>query len=532
MVSINSQDKNLLETNKVIVIAVVLLFIDILVQGFFINKIDFISPQDAGFLNFAREIVSPEEMTEADKELTENYKNHTPLYPLISGIIYILTGNLDRVPAICYVIFSAALIIPVFLISLRVYGKETAIISSLLLIFIPALSITIYYSLRHVIFNFFLYLSLYFILIAYLDKKTANYALGGFFLGMTYLARGEGLIVFLVICLVIILMLLFEKKLQKKHGFKIFIIFIGGFLICFIPHILYVYNSTGQLSFGGDRNYKYYVFTTGQGVVDNVKGDTDALVEYGYKIYGSAEENNNSIFNAIKKNPKAYISRIIKNFKNLLDVLPSTLLIPFFLYPFCGLALIELLNNDEQLKVAILFISVVMSFVFLLTIIYYVQTKLLTPIVPIVLTWAAYGIKKTQDAIREQRLLKFAYLPLVLTILPLAIIFYVYIKPLSENIPREMKNIGEWIKANTLPSDMIVIQKEWYDEKLYLQYYSRRKVRKDNLKNLEFFRNTKDGDPVLIVKNKELYPFKEKIIYSVLKVFSVKNKKIVIYEAS
>lgn len=29
-----------------------------------------------------------------------------------------------------------------------------------------------------------------------------------------------------------------------------------------------------------------------------------------------------------------------------------------------------------------------------------------------------------------------------------------------------MENVGEWIKANTLPSDMIVIQKELYDEKI------------------------------------------------------------------
>lgn len=530
--SINSQAKNLVRINNVTIIVISLIFIDILVQGFFINNINFISPQDAGLLNFAREIVSPEEMTEADKELMEDYRNHTPLYPLIGGIIYILTGNLDRVPAICYVIFSVALIVPVFLISLRVYGKETAIISSLLLIFIPALSITIYYSLRHVIFNFFLYLSLYFILIAYLDKMTTNYAAGGFFMGMTYLARGEGLIVFWVICLVIILTLRFEKKFKRGFGFKIITLFIVGFLVGFSPHVLHVYNSSGEWSFGGDRNYKYYVFTTGQGVVDKIKGDTDTLVEYGYKIYGNPDENNNSIFNAIKKNPKAYISRVIKNFKNLLDVLPSTLLIPFFLYPFCGLTLIELLKNNEQMKVSILFFTVIISFILLLTLIFYVQTKLLTPIVPIVLIWAAHGIKKTQDAIRDRRLLKFVYLPLVLTILPLAIIFYIYIKPLSENIPREMKNIGEWIKTNTLPSDIIVIQKEWYDEKFYLQYYSRRKVRKDNLKNLDFLKSTKDSEPVLIVKNQELYPFKGKINPSILKVFSVKNKNIVIYEAS
>ena len=70
-------------TTKTIFLILLMIFLNALIQGYFINQINFISPQDTGLLNIAREIVSKDTFTEAEKELMEPYKNHPPLYSII-----------------------------------------------------------------------------------------------------------------------------------------------------------------------------------------------------------------------------------------------------------------------------------------------------------------------------------------------------------------------------------------------------------------------------------------------------------------
>jgi len=509
-------------TTKTIFLILLMIFLNALIQGYFINQINFISPQDTGLLNIAREIVSKDTFTEAEKELMEPYKNHPPLYSIICGVIYLFAGNIDIAPKIYYIIFSSAIIIPVFLISLRLYGMETAIISTLLLIFLPALSTTIYYSMRHVIFIFLLYSSLYFVIIAYLDGKAKYYGYGGFLLGLTYLARGEGLIIFLSLLFIIILISLFEEKKINITISKKGIIFACCFMLVFIPHLLYLHNLTGNWSLGGDKKYQYVAFISGQGVADKIKGDSDDLSEYGYKIYGSGEENNYSILNAIKKKPIAYLSRIVKNVRNLLDVLPSPTVLPFYLYPFIGFALIESLRNVELMKVSIIFMAAIISLIILLIMIFHVQPRLITPIVPIMAIWSAYGIKKTQDILKEMNYKNLIYFPSIIIVLSLSVMFFAYTKTIADVIPRETKIIGEWVKSNTSLSDLVVVPKEWYDEKYYLQYYSKRKVRNDS---------SISGESILILKEDQINLLNKKLILTELNTFKIKDKKIVVYKA-
>ncbi|MEK6715202.1 MAG: glycosyltransferase family 39 protein [Candidatus Omnitrophota bacterium] len=502
---------------------VFLVFFNSLIQGYFISQIDFISPQDTGLLSITRKIVSPGTFTEAEQELMEPYKIYPPIYSAICGVIYFFTGDLDGAPKIYHIIFSSALIIPVFLISLRLYGRKTAVISSLLLTFLPALSITIYYSVRHISFIFFLYLSLYFILAGDLDNKIKYYGLGGFLLGITYLIREEVLIILFAVLLVI-----FLKGLLKKNGrfegiYKKELVVICLFLPLFLLSSLYTYNSTGKWSLGGDKKWKYDHFITGQGILDGIKTPD---IEYGYKVYGSAEENNNSILNAIKKHPKAYFSRIINNFKILFDVLPSPAVIPFYLYLFMGIAFFELLGNPDRLKCSIIFIAVIVSFISLWTVVFFVQAKHLVPLVPILAIWISYGIKLTQDKIRMRNLI---YFPSIITLLSLAVIFLTYTKSISEDIPRETKEIGGWLKENTSSADIIVVPNEWFDERLYLQYYSRRKVREIPAWMADFKNGINIKESIFILKDDQFNSNDNKLTMEIIKIFENINKKIIVY---
>ena len=508
-------------TNNKIFVILSLVIINLLIQGYFIDQINFISPQDTGFLSIAKKMISSDTVTDSELELMKPYEIYPPVYPAICRIISLFTGDLDKAPRIYHIIFSSAILIPIFLISLRLYGKETAIISSLLLTFLPALSTTIYYSVRHVSFIFFLYLSLYFVMVGDLENKIKYYALGGLFFGITYLIRAEVLIiVFTILCIIFLKGIGGENK-QFKNTFSKSIVFLCFFLSTFLPQYIYTYDLTGNSSLGGDKKWQYDHFVTGQGVVDKIKGDSNDIIEYGYKVYGSAEENHNSIITAIRNNPRAYIDRVIKNFKILLDLFSSPTVIPFYLYPFMGLTLVGLIGNPKQLKDSIFFIATIVSFILLWTIVFFVQAKYLIPLVPVLTIWISHGIKLTQDKIRMENTKKlFVYFPSIFAVLSLAIIFVTYTKAVSSDIPRETKAIGEWIKSNTSASDLVIIPKKWFDEKFYLQYYSKRKVRNYSSMN---------GESILILREGQVDLYKKDLNTRKLNTFMVKGNKIVIY---
>ncbi len=531
-----------ISTNKAPKSLLVMILFAILIQGWFVNTINFIGPQDAGYLNIARSMFTSDVITAAEKELTIDYVDHSPFYVAVSGFVYFLTGDIDGVLKICYLLFSVILLVSVFLISLRLYDRETAIISSFLVLLLPALSVTIYYAMRHVIFISLLYLSLYFLLKAYLDKRLRYYSLGGLALGLGYMTRGEGLVIFIAVLTVFILTSIFEERRFNKDVFKRIIIFASCFILFYVTQLLLIYNSTGDWGMGGRKDYQYAQFIFGQAAIVGIQDASGSgTYEYGHKLYGTGEENNFSIFNAIKRNPSAYMERLIGNYRNLLYEFPSPPVLPFILLPFLGIALIELLKNHESVKAHILLFAIVIAMLSLLIFIFNVQTRHLTPIVPIMIIWSAYGIKKTQDTLRGKGLTKLAYLPSILIILSLSMMFFTYTKSIAAAIPRETKAIGEWIQSNSSASDLVIVPKKWFDERIYLQYYSKRKVRQHPTVNEGSILMLRQGQGAELPAHKVDYKgfeHEDAIIDSYIKdliparlyAFKVKDHQVVVYE--
>lgn len=534
------------DKNKIILNFVAMALLGILIQGWFINYIDFIGVQDTYFLPASKAMFSSDVLTEAEKESMKIVKdlNIDIIYPAVCGFIYFIVGDMEVAFKLCYVFFSSVLIISIFLISLRLYDRKTAVISSLLTIFLPAVSITIYIAMRHVIFISLLFLSLYFILEAYLTKKNLYYCLGGIFLGFASITRGEGIVIFFSIFIIFILKSYFEKKEKTKKTLSGNIIFLASFLFLLIPHKIFVSCASGSWGIGGDTKYQYYTFVGGQGFIDKIKASD--VVEYGLKIYGSGEENNYSILTAIKKKPGAYLARVIKNAKDFLVVFPTPTVLPFFLLPFIGLALIGLMNNYATMEVHLIFIAIITTFIIMIVFVFNIIPRYLTPVVPIMIIWSADGIKKTQDTLREKGFNKFIYLPSILTVLPLLLMFFAYTKNIAEALPRETRTIGKWIESNTSASDLVIVPKEWFDERFYLQYYSKRKVRNYSSMSggsIFILREGQNGrvlptleaNNMLISSNKKqintiIDSYIKDLVPTELHAFKMNGKKIVVYE--
>ncbi|MBC7224537.1 MAG: hypothetical protein H5T59_09750, partial [Anaerolineae bacterium] len=49
--------------------------------------------------------------------------HHTPLYPLVSGLGYLLVGDLKRASDLCYLLFGSFLVLPDYALGRELYGR-------------------------------------------------------------------------------------------------------------------------------------------------------------------------------------------------------------------------------------------------------------------------------------------------------------------------------------------------------------------------------------------------------------------------
>src|SRR5215510_13415708 len=69
----------------------------------------------------------------------------TPLYPIVSGILYLLVGDFEQASNLAYALFGGMLLLPVFAIAQRIYGSQTAWLVAVLLTIFPPLSVSVLY---------------------------------------------------------------------------------------------------------------------------------------------------------------------------------------------------------------------------------------------------------------------------------------------------------------------------------------------------------------------------------------------------
>lgn len=157
-------------------------------------------------------------------------------------------------------------------------------------------------------------------LLGYFDTRQNKHLwLASLFMGLAALARNDGLFLFLILFGLAILLALREKSWRALGravlGVTVpFILLVGGY-------VLFYGLRTGDYSLGTLQR-TYINFEAGQQVVYGGSGELSAVVEArleAQRLFGTAEENGNSVFRAIKRNPSAYIQRLVAVTKSLPD---------------------------------------------------------------------------------------------------------------------------------------------------------------------------------------------------------------------
>lgn len=376
----------------------------------------------------------------------------TPLYPILIGVSNLILNNLELSARIIAAIFGALLVFPVYLLAKRFYNKRTALISAIIISIYPALTYisTITYS--DALYLFLVYNMAYFGYMALEENKTKFYALTGLFIGLSYLTRPEAA----AYAGILTLLIFFWSKNNMKSKIKNVMILLLVFLIIISPYLGFVYSQTESLSLSG-KGYVIYKFREYVPFTQEYEKNIFSLNEAKDDITLNPYTTNGSLFNEIMNNLPVFLNRYFSGlFREIYLIIP-------FLFPFVVLSLISFIRkwNRKELKKE-LYLFAIIAYPILFYPIFWVESRYMLSILPILIIWASKGILKIEKRFDSKKI----------TTLIIAIIFAfsfignVFANDLvdkrfeKQDPPIEHKEAGLWLKEK-YPNSLVIERKPW-----------------------------------------------------------------------
>jgi hypothetical protein len=184
-------------------------------------------------------------------------------------------------------------------------------------------------------------------LLLYINSAERKHLLfSSMFMAFAAFARNDGLVLFLILsCLVIFI------NLRKKGFWHSLVAILLPFGILVGGYLLVYGIVTGDYSLGTMKR-TYDNFESGQQVVFSDSGEFNPVIESrleASRLFGTAEENEFSVFKAIQRNPEEYIRRLRAVTKSLPDLLLHAygIRFAFLLFILAGRGILDLIKRRE-----------------------------------------------------------------------------------------------------------------------------------------------------------------------------------------
>ena len=319
--------------------------------------------------------------------------HHTPMYPLLSGLFYLLTRDLELASDICYVLFGALLVVPIYLLAKEMYCREAGYISAALLAIYPAVATAPLFwgTLTEPPYYFFVYTGLLMTLLAIRRRRSGFYALAGVCFGLAYLTRPEAIAYVALGGVILVVVRLFERRLFARATLAGLSLYLVGFLLFFLPYVYYVHGQTGSWMVSEKAGV---TFVTCIGLSE---GDTQAFDEAtwgldstGHEVFFFSRESYHvSMLDVIRAYPSEFVQLVVRNARRFVGSLLSTRLFSSYLLPLLGLALFKTAWDRDRLKAELLLVaSLAPVAVFLL---FFVQDRYIATLLPTLIIWLGLG---------------------------------------------------------------------------------------------------------------------------------------------
>jgi hypothetical protein len=174
----------------------------------------------------------------------------------------------------------------------------------------------------------------------YQNRQAREIGWASFFVGLAALSRNDGLVLFVIFVLISVFLLRPPEYRWRRVLATIlpFCVLVGGYLL--------LYRLVTGSSLIGTTERSYVAFQQGessvyQGNPSCQQSDIRCAVIESQSLYGTPQENNNSILKAIEHNPQAFLARVINTIKTLpkmiYTVYGKTVAYLLFLLGFLGI---------------------------------------------------------------------------------------------------------------------------------------------------------------------------------------------------
>ena len=171
----------------------------------------------------------------------------TPIYPAIVAIFSFLFNDFELAGRLVSIIFGSLILFPIYFLTLKLYGRKSAIYSSILLALYPQLAFFSTSCRTESVFIFFIISGIYFGWLALEKKSYLLISIASIFFALSYLTKPEGAAYQAIFLTIICIYGLYEYL--KKREYKIFkFIFLSAIIFFGMasPYIYYLHEETGK----------------------------------------------------------------------------------------------------------------------------------------------------------------------------------------------------------------------------------------------------------------------------------------------
>jgi len=248
----------------------------------------------------------------------------------------------------------------------------------------------------------------------YENRNAKELGWASLFVGLGALSRNDGLVLFPIFVVISLFFLRSAKSRWKNLLFTIlpFVVLLGGYLLLYRL-------VTGSFMFGTTER-SFVAFQQGeisvyQGSSSCQQSDISCAVQESQALYGTAQENNNSVLNAIRRNPRAFLARVA----NTIRILPGMLYSvygkreAYLLFLFAFLGIYELIRQRRYAMLGMLLAWTAYMGVYFFT--FFKEAYLETPYF-ILFLLAAIGIQSLISSLADRRIFVWSAILAVLTV--------------------------------------------------------------------------------------------------------------------
>jgi len=397
------------------------------------------------------------------------------MYPLLSGAFYLLTGDMELASNICYVLFGALLVVPIYWLAKEIYTRGAAYVSAILVAICPAIATAPLYwgTLTEPPYYFLVYAGLLMVLLAMRRERAGFYGLAGVCFGLAYLTRPEAIAYVAIGGAVLVLVKLCEKRLFARATLIGLSLYAAGFLLFFMPYAYYVYRETGSWMVSEKAGV---TFVTCIGLSEGDTGAFDratwGLDSTGLEVFFFSRESYNvSMVDAIRAHPSEFMQLVARNTRRFIGSLLSTRLFSYYLLPLMGLAFFKAAWDKSRAKAELLLLaSLTPVAVFLL---FFVQDRYIATLMPTLVIWLGLGTYEFGVWVRDtvQNLFagrnwgRIGRVVLVGAPTLLLVLFFLLIQPRIVGLYTNTgsfrpghKTVGFWLR-DSIPCDTVVMSR-------------------------------------------------------------------------